>query len=40
MSHGGVSVGVVSQSGVSVRTMSHKCERYESGWSECENNES
>ena len=30
MSHGGVGVG----------TMSHKCERYESEWSKCENNES
>ena len=35
MSHGGVSVGAVSQSGVRVRTMSHKCERYESEWSKC-----
>ena len=30
MSHGGVSVG----------TMSHKCGKYESEWSRCENNES
>ena len=30
MSHGGVSVGVVS----------HERERYESEWSKCENNES
>ena len=37
MSHGGVSVGVVSQSGVSVRMMSHKCERCESEWGKCEN---
>ena len=27
MSHGGVGVGSMSQSGVSVRTMSHKCEK-------------
>ena len=26
----------MSQSGVSVRTMSHKRERYESEWSKCE----
>ena len=26
----------MSQSGVSVRTMSHKCESYESEWSKCE----
>ena len=25
----------MSQSGVSVGAMSHKCERYESEWSEC-----
>ena len=25
----------MSQSGVSVRTMSHECERYESEWSRC-----
>ena len=25
----------MSQSGVSVGTMSHKCERYESEWSRC-----
>ena len=30
----------MSQSGVSVRTMSHKCGKYESEWSECENDES
>ena len=40
MSHGGVSVGDMSQSGVNVRTMSHKCERYESEWSKHENDES
>ena len=40
MCHSGVSVGVVSQSGVGVRTMSHKRERYESEWSTCENDES
>ena len=27
---------VVSQSGVSVRMMNHKCESYESEWSKCE----
>ena len=27
----------MSQSGVSVRTMSHKHESYESEWSKCEN---
>ena len=26
----------MSQSGASVRTMSHKCEKYESEWSRCE----
>ena len=31
---------VMSQSGVSVRTMSHKCESCESEWSKCENDES
>ena len=30
----------MSQSGASVRTMSHKCGKYESEWSKCENNES
>ena len=30
----------MSQSGVSVGTMSHEHERYESGWSKCVNNES
>ena len=30
MSHSGVSVGKVSQSGVNVRMMSHKCEKNES----------
>ena len=30
----------MSQSGVSVRTMSHEHERYESEWSKCENYES
>ena len=30
----------MSQCGVSVRTMSHKCESYESVWSKCENGES
>ena len=26
----------MSQSGVSVRAVSHKCGKYESGWSKCE----
>ena len=30
----------MSHSGVSVRMMSHKCGKYESRWSGCENNES
>ena len=30
----------MSQSGVSVRTVSHKHERCESEWSKCENGES
>ena len=30
----------MSQGGVSVGTMSHKCGRYESGWSRCGNDES
>ena len=29
----------MSQSGVGVRTMSHKCGKYESEWSECERKE-
>ena len=33
-------MGSVSQSGVSVRTMSHKCGKCESEWSKCENDES
>ena len=37
MSHGGVSVRDVSQSGVSVGVMSHEHERYESEWSKCVN---
>ena len=40
MSHSGVNVGAMSQSGVSVRTMSYERERYESEWSKCENYES
>ena len=28
----------MSQSGASVRTVSHKCGKYESEWSRCENN--
>ena len=30
-----MSVRDMSQSGVSVGAMSHKCERYESEWSKC-----
>ena len=30
----------MSQSGVSVGAMSHKCERYESEWSKCGSDES
>ena len=30
----------MNQSGASVRTMSHKCGKYESEWSKCENDES
>ena len=30
----------MSQGGVGVGTMSHKCGRYESGWSRCGNDES
>ena len=30
----------MSQSGASVRMMSHKCGKYESEWSKCENDES
>ena len=33
-------MGSTSQSGVSMRMMSHKCGRYESEWSKCENGES
>ena len=36
MSQSGVSVGKdMSHGGVSVRAMSHRCERYESEWSKC-----
>ena len=29
-------MGSMSQSGVGVRTMGHKCGKYESEWSKCE----
>ena len=32
---GVISVRNMSQNGVGVGTMSHKCGRYESGWSRC-----
>ena len=35
MSHSGASVRAMSQSGVSVGTMSHERERHESEWSKC-----
>ena len=40
MKQGGVSVGNMKQGGVSVGMMSHKCEKYETGWSKCGNDES
>ena len=36
MSHSGVSMRDMSQSGVGVGGMSHNRERYESEWSKCE----